>query len=30
VKEFDILKVKVKEFYKKELNKIEKELKIWQ
>ena len=27
---FDILKVKVQEFYKKELNKIEKELKIWQ
>ena len=26
---FDILKVKVNEFYKKELNKIEKELKLW-
>jgi len=27
---FDILKVKVQEFYKKELNKIEKKLKMWQ
>lgn len=26
---FDILKLKVNEFYKKELNKIEKELKLW-